>query len=362
MFATTYHTYVDPGNFTTTVVATETGSNTPSHIQESGLSAVTSVFDYALSVSPSRLPPVPAGVFSSTTATVTATVTAGTTQRIDLAACKGVCTDGNAFFKGIIVSFKPSFGSPPFTSIMTINVTATAPPGVYDITIGGSSNLVPERDTDIIIQVGALAANFGPTTTTVGVTNFVSKIVGGLKPFSCTWDFGDGSGSQTGCNPAHTYTASGNFTATLVVTDSDTPATTVTVTHFVVVEPNPRLVGRGIIAKAFISFGATELLKANVDNPSDFSEAVTVSIDIFRGPGIFVTRLSATVILGPVNSTQIVLTFTPATPGTYSFQAVLTYTTLVPVPPTNGATTPAVLGSTIVSGTGGTRSGTFTSG
>lgn len=372
--ASATHRYTDPGNFTTTVIATETGNNAPAQIQESGQSGVTSVFDYALSVvcntncKPDGSIAV-AGV-SSSTATVTATITAGTPLPIFLSACHTACINGLAFFKGIVVTFTGDGGNPPFTAKMQINVTSSAKPGVYDITIGGSSitSLVPERDTDIIIRVGSLAANFGPTTTIVGKTGFVSTIVGGLKPYSCSWNFGDGSALDTSsCNPSHTYIAAGNFTVTLTVTDSDTPIpSTFTVSHFVVVQPGPEFSGRGVISKSSISVGSTQTFRINADNPSAFNMTVTVKIDIFKGPGVPVASLTTSITIPAGSSTgvvgQIRLSFTPTTAGTYTFTATLTYSGTVPVPPTNGATTPAVSGSAIVSGTGGLRSGSFVAG
>src|SRR5207245_9324952 len=120
---------------------------------------------------------VTACVSSMSFSTVTVTKIAGTTQEVDLAACNDLCINGNAFFGGINVIFTPAFGNPSYTATMEIDVATTAKAGVYDITIGGASHLVPERDTDIIIRVGGLTANFGPTTTIVGKTSFVSPIL-----------------------------------------------------------------------------------------------------------------------------------------------------------------------------------------
>ena len=373
--ASATHTYTDPGNFQTTVVATETGFNAPAQIEESGLSGTTSVFDYALSVAcntnckPDGSIAVPSGVFSSSTATVGVSLIAGTALPVFLSACHTACINGAAFFKGIVVGFTHSGDNPPYTSLMTINVTTSANPGVYDITIGGSSitSLSPERDTDIIIRVGSLKANFGPTTTIVGTTGFVSSISGGLKPFSCSWNFGDGSAVDTSsCSPSHKYLAAGNFTVTLSVTDSDTPSSSFTVSHFVVVQPSPQYSGKGVITKGFITTGTAQTFKINANNPTTFNVTMTVTIDVFKGPGVFVKRLSVSVVFPAGTSTdtlgQIRLSFTPTTPGVYTWTATLSFSTTVPLPPTNGATTPAVKGATVVSGTGGIRSGSFVAG
>lgn len=49
--------------------------------------------------------------------------------------------------------------------------------------------------------------------------SFTGSASGGTSPYSYSWDFGDG-GSSTTQNSSHTYTAIGNYTATLTVTDA----------------------------------------------------------------------------------------------------------------------------------------------
>jgi outer membrane protein assembly factor BamB len=49
---------------------------------------------------------------------------------------------------------------------------------------------------------------------------FTGTIFGGIPPYSCHWDFGDGQTSNEQ-NPRHNYSAIGNFTATFTVTDSE---------------------------------------------------------------------------------------------------------------------------------------------
>ena len=51
--------------------------------------------------------------------------------------------------------------------------------------------------------------------------DFTSTVSGGVLPYTYDWDFGDGIGTSTEPNPAYIYTRAGNYTATLVVTDSN---------------------------------------------------------------------------------------------------------------------------------------------
>ncbi|SFW73060.1 PKD domain-containing protein [Amycolatopsis australiensis] len=72
-------------------------------------------------------------------------------------------------------------------------------------------------------------ANASPTTGNAPLTvSFTGSATGGLAPYSYSWNFGDGSASSTAQNPSHTYNAAGNYTVTLTVTDSASPAHTAT--------------------------------------------------------------------------------------------------------------------------------------
>ena len=59
-------------------------------------------------------------------------------------------------------------------------------------------------------------------------------------PLTYSWDFGDGSTGGTGVNPMHTYTASGNYTVTLVVNDGNLDSAPVTTTAEIAVPPANR--------------------------------------------------------------------------------------------------------------------------
>ena len=47
------------------------------------------------------------------------------------------------------------------------------------------------------------------------LVNFTNQSSGNIE--SCSWDFGDGSGSDACGNPSHTYSQAGSFTVTLTV-------------------------------------------------------------------------------------------------------------------------------------------------
>jgi len=70
--------------------------------------------------------------------------------------------------------------------------------------------------------IKALTATFrvGPTPAIVGETaQIIAHPAGGIGPYNCTWDFGDGSGA-TGCAVSHAWTTRGRYTIQLSVNDS----------------------------------------------------------------------------------------------------------------------------------------------
>jgi len=75
------------------------------------------------------------------------------------------------------------------------------------------------QSVDVIM---ALIASFrvGPTPAIVGETaQLIAHPTGGIGPYNCTWDFGDGSGA-TGCAVSHAWTTRGRYVIRLSVNDS----------------------------------------------------------------------------------------------------------------------------------------------
>lgn len=65
--------------------------------------------------------------------------------------------------------------------------------------------------------------------------NFTNNTTGGAAPVTFQWDFGDGN-TSTATSPSHTYTTYGNFTVTLIATDNNGCADTLTRTTYVNIE------------------------------------------------------------------------------------------------------------------------------
>ena len=68
--------------------------------------------------------------------------------------------------------------------------------------------------------------------------NFSGSATGGAPPYTYRWNFGDGQ-SSTFQNPSHTYSAAGNYTATLTVSDSQSATDSKSLTINVTTAANP---------------------------------------------------------------------------------------------------------------------------
>jgi len=68
--------------------------------------------------------------------------------------------------------------------------------------------------------------------------SFTESANGGSPPYTYNWTFGDGQ-SSTSQNPAHTYTTAGNYTATLIVSDSKGANDSKSITINVTTAPSP---------------------------------------------------------------------------------------------------------------------------
>lgn len=146
---------------------------------------------------------------------------------------------------GTIQSYSWDFGdgTPPSTQANPTHVYSA--PGTYTATLTITDNLgAVDSDTAVVTVTGGGGGNQapvaeanGPYSGPVGGRGIQFSSAGSTDPdgsiVSYSWDFGDGSAPSSQANPRHVYTAPGNYTATLTVTDnggsSDTDTATVAV-------------------------------------------------------------------------------------------------------------------------------------
>ncbi len=132
---------------------------------------------------------------------------------------------GSTDADGSIVSYSWNFGDGSSATGASASHVFNAP-GDYNVslTVTDNDGLTGSTSTSISVdnQAPVAVANVSSTTGTAPLTVTFSS-AGSSDPdaahsLSYSWNFGDGS-SSTSANPSHQYTAAGNYTATLTVTD-----------------------------------------------------------------------------------------------------------------------------------------------
>ncbi len=118
--------------------------------------------------------------------------------------------------------------------------------GTYTATLTVTDSASPANTatSSVQITVNAVGGNLTATASAVPTSgqiplsvNFSATASGGTPPYSYSWNFGDGSATSSAQNPSHTYQTAGTYTATLTVTDSESPAKTVTASVQITASP-----------------------------------------------------------------------------------------------------------------------------
>jgi len=92
---------------------------------------------------------------------------------------------------------------------------------------------------------------------------FTATTVGGIPPYSVTWNFGDGT-SGAGTSVAHTFTGAQSFTVKETATDSSTPTQTATSSQSLTVVATPPLAATLQVSSSSPQVGQTVTFTASV--------------------------------------------------------------------------------------------------
>ncbi|MBA3972029.1 MAG: gliding motility-associated C-terminal domain-containing protein, partial [Bacteroidetes bacterium] len=109
----------------------------------------------------------------------------------------------------------------------------------YIVTVndGGCSISITDTAT---VTINPLPVIFMVTPDTAGCEDFLAQFTGLSNiPVTFTWNYGDGSGTQTGANVEHLYTSSGSFNVTLTATTAFGCISSTTTNQFIDVYPSP---------------------------------------------------------------------------------------------------------------------------
>ena len=162
---------------------------------------------------------------------ITVSATGGDTDGGDLTYAWDLDNDGNYETLGQSVTFSAATLDGPSTHTIKVRVTDDTGLTAFDEATVNVHNVPPTVNTPVV-SYGSSDGN--PVTASATFTDPAPNDA----PFTCTVNYGDGTGDLAGVvtgntctGPAHNYTSSGTFTVTVKVTDKDGETGSNSVSH-----------------------------------------------------------------------------------------------------------------------------------
>ena len=284
------YAYAAPGAYVATVTVTD--SKLPTHDQTT--TNVTVVVNPALAV---KITTIPAPSNGTVDAVPGYSIAFNSTQ----SGGTGPFTYGWRFGDGSVGSTENTTHA--YGTVGAYNATV-----FVNDSVGGSANATVRI---LIVPYLAASVSLHPSTSDVGVpVEYSTTPIGGVPPYSYSWQFGDGTGAgpQSTNTTAHSYTQPGTFTVRFWVNDSALPTphsfnTTLTVTIVALPSATLRAVPAPVDVGVPVTFNSTV---SNGTRPytylwtfGDSSTATTENAThVFASAGPFTVTFNVTDALG----------------------------------------------------------------
>lgn len=199
-----------------------------------------------------------------------------------------------------------------------------AAPGTYVVTLL-TQNVFGCMDSvaiNTVVNPLPVAAFAFDTVCSGAATSFTDQSVSAV---SWSWDFGDGSPLNTGNSPTHTYPSSGTYNVVLIV--ANVFGCTDTITHNIIVNPNPVSSYSATTACHTYATMFTDNSTAAVAWDWNYGDATPIDntqspAHIFANPGNYNVSLLVTNVFGCTNSSSQLVTVLPQPVADFSFNTV----------------------------------------
>ncbi len=206
----------------------------------------------------------------------------------------------------------------------TQNPTHTyATPGTYNVVLV-TQNTFGCKDSialNAVVNTLPVAAFAFDTVCANAATSFTDQSTAAV---AWAWDFGDAATSSSN-SPTHTYASSGTYTVTLIVTN--TFGCTDTISHSIIVNPNPVSLYAATTACHTYATVFTDQSTAAISWSWNYGDATTNDTTqspshIFANPGNYTVSLLVTNVFGCTNSSSQTVTVLPQPVADFNFNTV----------------------------------------